>query len=201
MPEGEGRHLDGRQVGGGGNLPPESVSAEPRLLEEASTVLGSTFEVRHGSLSMGAPWLLAENAWFLLGVVAGTTLEDLRVLEDFAADELGELASDDELGAKRWDTHLVLLAAQDIDVGSGADAAAIQNDLRAMRRIIATGVAAEPRRLQAALASFLPLPASSTTTAAPLAELEAALVINGVAEEDAALAVAAFQQSGDLDAL
>ena len=182
----------------------ESVQIDPRLLADAAAVLrAANFEIREELLSsIAAPWLLAENPYFLVAVVAGAALTDLRILEDHATSALSSLTQREDLGAKRWDAHLVLLAAHDEETGSPTAAADIRNDLRALRRILATGIAARPQRLRSALAAFLPLPrTTSADEQTPLAELEAALVVNGVAKDAAARAIAAFEQSGNLNAL
>jgi len=180
------------------------IDPDPQLLADAEAVLrGAGFAIARRAFGpTDVPWLLAEDRFFLLAVAAGRTLNDVRALETVLAAEFGALLAAPELGAKRWDAHLVLLAAHEAPSGSSADAMAIQYDLRALRRIVAHGIAASPGRLGVALAPFLPLPpAAASTGDLPLRELQEALVVNGIPEDQAAAAIAAFEQSGDLDAI
>lgn len=47
-----------------------------------------------------APWLLAENEYFVIAVVAGRTLDDLRMFEGYLAAALNDLLGAADLGVK-----------------------------------------------------------------------------------------------------
>lgn len=180
------------------------IEPDPMLLAEVDVRLReagfSTAQRTSGHAEI--PWLLAEDPFFILGVAAGRTIGDVYGLEALIAAEFGALVAKGQVGAKRWDAHLVLIASDEAPSGTTAHAMSLQYDLRALRRIVAHGLATNPDRLVQALAPFLPLPDSGTTLGStPMQELKEELVVNGIDESDAEMAVAAFEQDGDLDAL
>jgi hypothetical protein len=138
--------------------------------------------------------LLAENEYFLLGLTTGATLDDLRVLEGYVTAEMGELFEAETLGAKRWDSYVVLLASSDGDQKGRPELLRLQYNTRSLRRLISLGVQATDEAVGSALATFLPLPdPPAGGLASPFDELIEQLVINGVAPDRAEQAVATYR--------
>ncbi|HZW43607.1 MAG TPA: hypothetical protein VFF32_04330 [Dermatophilaceae bacterium] len=134
---------------------------DPALLGLAHRVLKRRgFLVREGALRglADAPWLLAESDDFVLAVVAGRGIADLELLESHAAPELGEMLAQGDLGPKRWDAYLVLMASGDSDERGNREVVDLQYNTRALRRIVALGVSADEEAVLSVLATFMPLP-------------------------------------------
>lgn len=176
------------------------VSADPHLLSVVHRVLSQeNFRVQETRLEDldDVAWLLAESESFVLGVAAGQTLDDLIVLEGYVAAALGELIQDSELGAKRWDSYVVLLASSGKDQRGSPDVVRLQYNTRSLRRLVALGTAPHEDAVTAALATFLPLP-HPPPGGLPSAfnELVAQLVINGIPEERAVSVVGDYRSTG-----
>lgn len=179
-------------------------SGAPDLLAAAAKVLRQNgFAVGIEALE-GAPsgWLLAESDLFIVAVAAAPDLNDLRRMESFAAPELIErLAAEPGVGGKRWDAYLVLMASEDADSADDARKLIdIEYDTRGLRRLVAVAVEPTVDDLRRVLRPFIPLPPPSPTGLTDaLDELQAQLVLNGVADKDAARVLAAFQDRGHLN--
>jgi hypothetical protein len=176
------------------------VSADPHLLSVVRRVLSQqNFRVQEMRLDGldDVAWLLAESESFVLGVAAGQTLDDLLVLEGYVAAALGELIQDSQLGAKRWDSYVVLLASSGKDQRGSPEVVRLQYNTRSLRRLVALGTAAHEDAVAAALATFLPLP-QPPPGGLPSAfdELVAQLVINGIPEDQAASVVGDYRSTG-----
>ncbi len=176
---------------------------DPALVGFARRVLaGRGFRVSEGQLpGLGdTPWLLAESDLFVLAVVAGRGLEDLQILESYAAPALSELLAQAHVGAKRWDAYLILLASGDSDERGRRAVLDLQYNTRALRRIVALGVSADEDAVLGALSTFMPLPEppSGGLTSA-FDELIEQLVVNGVARDRAEAAVTAYRETGPVD--
>ncbi len=176
---------------------------DPALVGLARRVLtGSGFRVSERQLpGLGdTPWLLAESDLFVLSVVAGRGLQDLQILESHAAPALSELLGQADIGAKRWDAYLILMASGDSEERGGRAVLDLQYNTRALRRIVALGVPAEEAAVLAALSTFMPLPEppSGGLTSA-FNELIDQLVINGIARDRALAAVAEYRAEGSAD--
>jgi hypothetical protein len=91
-----------------------------------------------------ATWLLAESDFFVLGIAAGLELDDLLLLEGYVVEALGRLLQDNGLGAKRWDSYVVLLSTTGAEERGRPDVVRIQHNTRSIRRIVALGTAALP---------------------------------------------------------
>lgn len=181
----------------------KSVSADSRLLSVARRVLvDQHFRVRETQLDGldDVSWLLAESEFFVLGVAAGETFEDLLILEGYVASTLGELLQSSELGAKRWDSYVVLLASSGADMRGRPDVVRLEYNTRSMRRLVSLGTAPHEEAVAGALATFLPLP-TPPPGGLPSAfdELVQQLVLNGVSQEAAAAAVAGYRSAEGLD--
>ena len=174
------------------------------LLQEADALLKDTgFSTCRGALALASsevPWLLAEDRFFILAVIAFQTLLEAQQVEPFAARELLERLASSDIGAKRWDVYLVLLAEQDLKTPQQTrEVIDLQYNTHGIRRLVATNVA-DRAALRVALRSFLPLPpVSPDGLGDALEELSDQLNLNGISEDAARRYVAAFAQSGDLD--
>jgi hypothetical protein len=173
------------------------------LLDTAAKLLRSAgFSIRQDYLtSAGAPWLLAEDEFFIVAITAADSFKRIREVEAFAATELIELLEKSEVGGKRWDAYLVLLsedAPEDPD--QRRQLIELQYNTRAVRRLVSLGVTEDPQVIARALRPFLPLP-TSTEDGLPdaFAELAQQLVVNGIEREKAERYVAAFSETGSLD--
>jgi hypothetical protein len=131
------------------------------LLSEARRLLeGAGFTVAEANLQMiDVPWLLAENGLFALGIVAGTSLDDLIVLEAHAFSALTDRMA--IAGAKRWDFYLVMLAREDFEERGSREVRRMQYDTNMLRRVVNLGVNSDSESVRRALRPFFPLPSPS----------------------------------------
>jgi len=179
------------------------VHHDPALVALARRVLSRRgFRVSEGQLAgLGdTPWLIAESDLFVLAVVAGRGVNDLRILESHAATALSELLVGAGLGAKRWDAYLVLLASGDDDQRGGSDVLELQYNTRPFRRIVVLGISADEQAVLGALSTFMPLPeptGSGLTSA--FEELIEQLVINGIHRDRAVATVNTYRETGSID--
>jgi hypothetical protein len=179
------------------------VASDPALLTVARRVLARhDFRLREATLTDvdDAPWLLAESDYFVLGVAAGRTFDDLRVYEGYVASALGELLQEGEVGAKRWDSYVVLLATAGGDEQGRREVVDLQYNTRSLRRLVSLGTAAHEDAVTAALATFLPLPAPPPGgLPSAFDELVEQLVINGIPQDQVVDAVASYRGQGGAD--
>jgi hypothetical protein len=171
------------------------------LLDETNAILGEAgFATRRSVLaSAGVPWLLAEDQFFVIAVVVTPSLVDAMRVESFAVPELLAQVAGGELGAKKWDTYLVMLteelADEDADARRVTD---IQYNTRGVRRLLGVG-ASDRESLRAVLRPFLPLPhIRQGAMADALAGMADQLALNGVDRVEAERAIAQFIVRGDL---
>lgn len=127
--------------------------------------------------------------------MAGRGIADLELLESHAAPELSEMLAHGDLGPKRWDAYLVLMASGDSDERGNREVIDLQYNTRSLRRIVALGVSADEEAVLTVLATFMPLPEppSGGLTSA-FTDLIEQLVINGVDRESAESAVDGYQR-------
>lgn len=167
-----------------------------RILNQA----GFRVEERHLVAAEDAQWLVAESEYFILGVVTGETLDDLLNLEGYAAADLGALVTEADLGPKRWDSYLILLATGGADQRGRPEVVRLEHNTRSLRRIVGLGTAPHEEAVLGALATFLPLPPPPPGgLPSALEELIDQLVLNGVPKEDAAVAVAGYRSRVGID--
>jgi hypothetical protein len=150
----------------------------------------------------GVPWVLAEDAHFLLAVVVATSVSELAAVEPQASSALSQLVEAGNPRSKKWDLYLVLLSTA---MPQNADELQVLNDLehnlRAIRRLVSVGVAGHDE-VRMALAPFLPLkPAAGGLEVAALDALRDELVINGVSDSRASQYVAVFREKGSLNGI
>jgi hypothetical protein len=172
------------------------LATDPRLLKVARRLLSTRgFRVRERQIKdLDAGWLLGENEYFLLAVAAGETFDDLRVIEGYLAREMHEIFDAANLGSKRWDAYVVLLASSGIAERGHPDVVRLQYNTRSMRRLVCLGVQPNDESVSGALATFLPLPEPPPGGLTPaFDELVQQLVINGIPKERAAKALADYR--------
>jgi hypothetical protein len=179
------------------------VNADPLLISVARRVLDRYhFRVREAQLAGldDVTWLMAESEYFVLGLAAGQTFDDLLVLEGYVAAALGEMVQNSTLGAKRWDSYVVLMASSGADQRGRPDVVRLQYNTRSLRRLVCLGTAAHEDAIAGALATFLPLP-DPPPGGLPSAfdELVEQLVINGISRDRATTVVATYRAAGTLD--
>lgn len=179
------------------------MTGDEGLLTQAGTVLranGFSVTAEH-LVEADSGWVLAENELFIVAVVAGSDLLELRRLESFAVPELiDRLKRAEGVGGKRWDAYLVLLGRR---AGDASDEArhlvAIEYNTRGVRRLVAVGVEPTEESVRGVLRPFMPLPPPTPGGLADaLQDLAEQLTLNGVEPDDAHRMVAAFQDTGHL---
>jgi len=180
-----------------------SPDSDPHLLAEARRILAEYgFRIRESRLPdpADAPWLLAENEYFLIALAAGQAFDDLKVFEGYLASALGELLEVSEIGAKRWDAYVVLLASADSSERGNPAVIDLEHNTRALRRLVSLGVS--KATVEKALAPFLPLP-GPPPGGLPSAydQLIEELVVHGIESSVAARTVNVYRRSGDWDEL
>jgi hypothetical protein len=179
------------------------VNIDPRLVVMARRILERhRFRVEERQLEglEDAAWLLAESEYFILSVAAGVALDDVLLLEGYVADALGRLVQDERLGAKRWDSYVVLLASSGAEERGRPDVVRLQHNTRSIRRLVALGTAAHEEAVAAALATFLPLPEPPVEgLRPPFDELTEQLILNGVGAEQAKAAVQSYRANSGVD--
>lgn len=180
------------------------VEGQPDLLAAATALLKANgFDVVNEPLAgAGAGWVLAESDLFVVAVAAAGDFDGLRHLESLAAPELlKRLNATTDLGAKRWDAYLVLMASRELDEAADATFAAdMTYDTRGLRRLVAASVQPTDEGLRRVLRPFMPLPTPAPQGLPdPYQDLEEQLVVNGVGSEQAHLVVTAFRNQGHLE--
>lgn len=173
-----------------------------RLLAVAGALLSTAgFSTRTEPLDGVGDWLLAEDSHFIIGLVAGATLQDVLRAEAFASPKLANQVARRGVGAKRWDAYLVLLAEEDEDSPEGiTDLVELQHNTRDVRRLVSVGVPPAAEEVRDVLRPFLPLPRPSAGGVADaLSALTQQLIVNGIDEDVAKRYVATFGQTGTLD--
>lgn len=177
--------------------------ADNLLADAAAELRGHGFDARIVDFGgNGFPWLLAEDANFLLAVVVATDVSELAAVEPQASAALSQLVEAGDPRSKKWDLYLVLLSTS---MPRDADELQVLNDLehnlRAIRRLVSAGVAGQ-EEVRVALAPFLPLkPAAGDLELTALDALRDELVINGVNNDRASQYIAVFREKGSLDGI
>jgi len=179
---------------------PDGPDTDPQLLAAARRAFAARqFRLSESTLPAAgdSPWLLAENDHFVVAVVAARSLEDLRVLEGQVAVALGDLLAATDLGPKRWDAYVVLLARSDAEQRGRPDVLDLEYNTRSLRRIVSLGVS--ETSVDEALAPFFALP-QPPPGGLPSAyeELVEQLIVHGIERERAEAAVAMYRRSGSV---
>jgi len=174
------------------------LGSDPELLAYATSILTEEGYAVEGVQSGPLTLVLAENAYFLVAIVATPTIGQLMTAESFAEAALADRLSNAEIGAKKWDAYLVLLT-QELSPETEAITRGlfeINYDTSRLRRLAHAGVDPSLDSVRAALAPFVP-PIElddPAITDNPFQTLINALASNGVDRAMAQRAVDAFEQ-------
>jgi hypothetical protein len=180
----------------------EVLRSDEELLSLARAVLidnGFAVEMIHDRVEM----LLAENRYFVIGLIAPGTIRHLLAAESSAFEALERRLASSHAGPKKWDTYLVMLTqerpADDDDVTRGLFA--INHDTSHMRRMAHTDVAPKRSSVLRALSAFIePVSVDEADTKGDaLLALTHALMARGIPAVLATRAVTVFAQGGALD--
>jgi hypothetical protein len=178
-----------------------TFSESPLLRDADATLTDAGFLTRVEAIPQAeSSWLLAENEFFVIAIVAAPTLDEAKRIEAFASAELLQRTSSLDVGGKLWDAYLVILCEElVVDPEAMRQLVAMQYDMRGVRRLVATSVTDRGPVVEA-LRSFLPLPPPMP---GGLSDVFAALIdqldLNGVDREDAGHYVTVFAETGSLD--
>jgi hypothetical protein len=178
------------------------VSAGDGLVEAATRILErSAFKTEHGSLpGVGGPWLLAENEFFAIGVLAGASLHDLAVVDSVAAAAVLDRLGGTEGGAKRWDAYLVLLTSEPSRDADDRERVELVYNTRGVRRIVGQGLSPTDDSVGRVLTPFLPLRGPLDASLGDIgSDLADALAVNGVDQTRGERYVSAYLDTGTLD--
>lgn len=180
------------------------VSSDRELIALAQSVLSSEQYVIE-DVEDGIRLLLAENRYFVVGLVATPTLDELLLAEALGETALMNRMKTANPGPKRWDAYLVLLTQEKSpdDSHTARQLFSINYDTSAVRRIAHTGVAPTVAAVREALTPFVApvhLDAREVGTDAFGLMVES-LAARGVARGLADRAVNAFRQGADLNDL
>jgi hypothetical protein len=150
--------------------------------------------------------LLSENPYFIVAIVAASTVDQLLEAESLGEITLVERLNAHDLGPKVWDAYLVLLTQQAApeDAETTRNLFEINYDTANLRRIVVTDVRPTTSAVEVALAPFIapPSKADQTVVESPFIQLTRSLAGLGVDPKLAERAVAAFEQGANLvDAL
>lgn len=173
-------------------------------LRLAETILRrGGFAVSTIQLSANLTLLVAENDYFVLGVVVASSLEELLQMESSLSVAFVNRLAEQAAGPKQWDAYLVLLTP-DRAVESNeevAELAAINRDTRYLRRLAHVGVTATSESVERALRPFLPLPPLKEldTGVDALTLLEQELPRYGIEPDQVTRLLARYRTSGVID--
>lgn len=178
--------------------------ADPDLMAIAREVLSSEGFVHESIGESGADILLAENRYFIIGLAATPTIEELLAAEPVVEQSVGALIESANVGPKLWDTYVVLLTQErPSEEGSASGSLfGINYDTRGFRRIARAGVEPTVRGVRSALTPFLqPVRLQDADLAAdPFDSLVDALVEQGLDADLALRSVQVFRHGGRIDA-
>ena len=182
--------------------PAVNVSSDRELLALARRVLsGERYAVEESQDGVGI--LLAENRYFVIGVVATATLRELTIAESFAEAVLSERMNAADTGPKRWDAYLVLLTQEKTsdDSETARLLFRINYDTSRVRRIAHSGVSPTLASVRNALTPFVaPVAVDDELIAGDaFASILKALTARDIQRNLAERAVGGFRQGADLD--
>jgi hypothetical protein len=184
----------------------QGFRADDELLTLARTVLvDEGFAVEDADVD-GIRLVLAENRYFVLGVVSAATIAQIVTAEGWAEEFLAERLRSADVGPKLWDAYLILLTQERLPEGGDAtrDLFQINYDTRGVRRMAHSGVYPRLADVRNALTPFVaPIELEDPTIATSAFDsFIESLVARGIDREVAVRAVAASQQGADIaDAL
>lgn len=180
----------------------QSIRADAELLALARAVLVDEGYAVEDVAEDGVPLILAENRYFVLGVVTAATIAQIVVAEGWAEEFLAARLRSADIGPKVWDAYLILLTQERLPEGSSAtqELFEINYDTRGIRRIVHTDVFPRLADVRNALTPFVaPIelddPAIGSSAFESFVE---SLVARGIDREVAVRAVTAFRQGADI---
>ena len=179
-----------------------SSRSDKAILSISKTILSEQgFQVE--SMNDDIELIIAENNNFLVVVAALNTISNLILAEPVAIEAFSKRIASVTLGSKKWDTYLVMLTQEKSaeDDGITRDLYAINHDTSRIRRIAHTGVEPTTESVRNSLSLFIePVTTASTVLHTDaLKELLNTLITDGVDEQLAQRAIAAFEQGASLD--
>ena len=174
------------------------INADRALLDLARDVFAEQNYSIEELEAEGVKFLLAENAYFLVGVVATPTIAQLLVAEATVEAAITNQMARSDIGAKRWDAYLIMLtqerALESPEVTRGLFE--INYDTSRLRRIAHANVRPTERAVRSTLSPFV-TPSEvedPLITENPLQVIIEVLEANGVDRQLAQRAVDAFEQ-------
>jgi hypothetical protein len=180
----------------------QGIRADAELLALARAVLVDEGYVVEDVAADGVPLLLAENRYFVLGVVAAATIAQIVVAEGWAEEFLAGRLRSADVGPKVWDAYLILLTQERLPEGGDATRKLfeINYDTRGIRRIAHAGVFPRLTDVRNALTPFVaPIELDDPTIATSVFEsFIESLVARGIDREVAVRAVTASRQGADI---
>jgi hypothetical protein len=180
----------------------EFAPASDELLELARRVLvAAGFAVEVAVLpESGRSWLLAEDDFFAVGLISGSSLHELSIADSVGTAALLERLGGLAAGAKRWDAYLVLLTPAPEGAADSRERVDLLYNTRGLRRLLGLGVQATEESIRKVLTPFLPLAEPLESALGDIdRDLVEALVVNGIDSDAAARYVAAFRRTGSLE--
>ncbi len=175
-----------------------TFSSDTELVAAARSVFVSEGYVVEEVQVDGLDLLLAENAYFLVGVVATSTIAQLLDAESVAEAAISDRLTQENVGPKKWDAYLMLLT-QELSPENGLVTRGlfeINYDTSRLRRIAHAGVTPTAVAVRSVLAPFIaPTELSDPAiTENPFQSMVRALALNGVERQLAQRAIDAFEQ-------
>lgn len=184
----------------------QGIRVDDELLALARAVLVDEDYVVEDATADGVHLLLAENRYFVLGVVTAATIAQIVIAEGWAEEFLVRRLRNADIGPKLWDAYLILLTQERLPEGGDAtrDLFQINYDTRGVRRMAHSGVFPRLADVRNALTPFVaPIELDDPTIAtSAFKSFIESLVARGIDREMAVRAVTASQQGADIvDAL
>jgi hypothetical protein len=183
-----------------------AIRGDAELLALARTVLVDEGYAIEDIEVGGVHLLLAENRYFVLGVVTAATIDQIVIAEGWAEELLADRLRAADIGPKIWDAYLILLTQERLPEGGHAtrELFEINYDTRGIRRIAHSGVLPSLADVRNGLTPFVaPIELDDPTiVTSPFEPFVESLVARGVDREVAVRAVTAWRQGSNIaDAL
>jgi hypothetical protein len=184
----------------------QGIRVDDELLALARTILVDEGYAVEDVTADGPHLLLAENRYFVLGVVATATIAQIVIAEGWAEEFLVARLRSADIGPKLWDAYLILLTQERLPESGYAtlELFQINYDTRGLRRMAHSGVFPRLADVRNALTPFVaPIELDDPTIATSAFEsFIESLVARGIDREVAVRAVTASRQGADIvDAL
>lgn len=175
---------------------------DERLGIAADVLAEAGFNIERVESPQGREEIVADDSYFVVAVVDVLSLPEIGEAEAGLTDDLLRIASERDLGPRRWDLYSVILCESDVRPGDSVGILfELTYDTKYVRRIIRVGVKPTIASIREALRMFMPIRPMpmDAPLADPLADLEKALNEEGLAEDEAAHVIAAFRSHGGVE--